>query len=199
MELVFATHNEHKIVEIRSLLPTNIQLKSLYDIGCTEEIPETSDTLQGNALLKASYVSDRYGLPCFADDTGLEVIALKGAPGVYSARYAGEPKNEAKNVQKLLQQLKGQKDRQAQFTTVIALCLGEKTHIFRGVIKGIITEIPKGQNGFGYDPIFQPEGFDKTFAQLSLDDKNRVSHRALAFGKLVNYLNEIYHELPENK
>ncbi len=191
MELVFATHNEHKLVEIRSLLSKNISLKSLYDIGCTEEIPETSDTLEGNALLKAKYVLDRYGLPCFADDTGLEVAALNGAPGVYSARYAGEPKNEARNVEKLLSQLDGQKDRRAQFTTIIALCLGKETYIFKGVIKGIITHIPRGSNGFGYDPVFQPEGEDKTFAELTLKEKNQLSHRARAFSKLINYLQEI--------
>ena len=191
MEFVFATHNEHKLEEIHSLLPKNISLKSLNDIGCTEEIPETSDTLEGNALLKAKYVLDRYGLPCFADDTGLEVAALNGAPGVYSARYAGEPKNEARNVEKLLSQLDGQQDRRAQFTTIIALCLGKETHIFKGVIKGIITHIPRGSNGFGYDPVFQPEGENKTFAELTLMEKNQLSHRARAFSKLIKYLQEI--------
>ncbi len=191
MELVFATHNEHKLVEIRSLLPKNIHLKSLDDIGCTEEIPETSETLEGNALLKAKYVLDRYGLPCFADDTGLEVAALHGAPGVFSARYAGEPKNETRNVEKLVSQLHGQKDRRAQFTTIIALCLGNETHIFKGVIKGVITNIPRGSNGFGYDPVFQPEGLDKTFAELTLKEKNQLSHRARAFSKLIKYLEEI--------
>lgn len=191
MELVFATHNEHKLAEIRSLLPKNIRLKSLDDIGCNEEIPETSETLEGNALLKAKYVLDTYGLPCFSDDTGLEVATLDGAPGVYSARYAGEPKNETRNVEKLLSQLHGQKDRRAQFTTIIALCLGKETHIFKGVIKGVITNIPRGSNGFGYDPIFQPEGVDKTFAELTLKDKNQLSHRARAFSKLINYLEEI--------
>ncbi len=191
MELVFATHNAHKLVEIRSLLPKNISIKSLDDIGCKEEIPETSETLEGNALLKAKYVLDRYGLPCFADDTGLEVAALNGAPGVYSARYAGEPKNEARNVEKLLGQLHGQKDRRAQFTTIIALCLGKETHIFKGVIEGIITDFPRGTNGFGYDPVFQAEGMDKTFAELTLKEKNELSHRARAFSKLINYLQEI--------
>lgn len=191
MELVFATHNEHKLAEIRSLLPKNIRLKSLDDIGCNEEIPETSETLEGNALLKAKYVLDTYGLPCFSDDTGLEVATLDGAPGVYSARYAGEPKNETRNVEKLLSQLHGQKDRRAQFTTIIALCLGKETHIFKGVIKGVITNIPRGSNGFGYDPVFQPEGVDKTFAELTLKDKNQLSHRARAFSKLINYLEEI--------
>jgi XTP/dITP diphosphohydrolase len=191
MELVFATHNEHKIEEIRSLLPKNISLRSLDDIGCTEEIPETSYTLEGNALLKATYVLDRYGLPCFADDTGLEVAVLNGAPGVYSARYAGEPKNEARNVEKLLSQLHGQKDRRAQFTTIISLCLGKETHIFKGVIEGVITTNPKGLNGFGYDPIFQPDGSNKTFAELSLSQKNQLSHRARACTKLINYLEEI--------
>lgn len=191
MELVFATHNEYKLEEIRSLLPKNISLKSLFDIGCTEEIPETSETLEGNALLKATYVADRYGLPCFADDTGLEVAALNGAPGVYSARYAGEPKNDARNVEKLLSQLDGQQDRRAQFTTIIALCLGKETYIFKGAIEGIITHIPRGSNGFGYDPVFQPDGMDKTFAELTLMEKNQLSHRARAFSKLINYLQEI--------
>ncbi len=191
MDLVFATHNEHKLAEIRSLLPKTIRLKSLDDIGCTEEIPETSETLEGNALLKAKYVLDQYGLPCFADDTGLEVAALDGAPGVYSARYAGEPKNEARNVEKLLSQLNGQKDRRAKFTTIIALCTRKETHIFKGVIEGVITNIPKGMNGFGYDPVFQPEGMDKTFAELTLKEKNQLSHRARAFSKLINYLEEI--------
>ena len=191
MELVFATHNEYKLEEIRSLLPKNIILKSLIDIGCTEEIPETSETLEGNALLKATYVADRYGLPCFADDTGLEVAALNGAPGVYSARYAGEPKNEVRNVAKLLSQLDGQQDRRAQFTTIIALCLGKETHIFKGAIEGIITHIPRGSNGFGYDPVFQPDGMDKTFAELTLMEKNQLSHRSRAFSKLINYLQEI--------
>lgn len=190
MELVFATHNEHKLVEIRSLLPKNISLRSLSDIGCNEEIPETSKTLEGNALLKAKYVADRYGLPCFADDTGLEVVALNGAPGVYSARYAGEPKNEARNVEKLLSQLHGQKDRRAQFTTIIALCLGKDTHIFKGVIEGVIANIPRGLNGFGYDPVFLPDEVDKTFAELTLKEKNQLSHRARAFSKLINYLKE---------
>jgi XTP/dITP diphosphohydrolase len=194
MDLVFATHNKHKLVEIRSLLPKNIRLKSLDDIGCTEEIPETSDTLEDNALLKAKYVLEHYRLPCFADDTGLEVAALNGAPGVYSARYAGEPKNEARNIEKLLSQLHGQKDRRAQFTTIIALCLGEETHIFKGVIKGMITNIPRGMNGFGYDPVFQAEGMDKTFAELTLGEKNQLSHRARAFSKLINYLDEIHNE-----
>lgn len=190
MELIFATHNEHKLVEIRSLLPQNITLRSLGDIGCTEEIPETSETLEGNALLKATYVLESYGLPCFADDTGLEVAALEGAPGVYSARYAGEPKNEARNSEKLLRQLEGHKDRRAQFTTIIALCLGKETHIFKGSVKGVITYAPRGLNGFGYDPVFQPDGLEKTFGELTLKEKNQLSHRARAFSKLISFLKE---------
>ncbi|NNJ88858.1 MAG: non-canonical purine NTP diphosphatase [Eudoraea sp.] len=194
MELIFATHNKHKLLEIGSLLPKNISLRSLDAIGCTEDIPETSETLEGNALLKAQYVLDHYGLSCFADDTGLEVHVLNGAPGVYSARYAGEPKNEERNIEKLLGQLHGLKDRRAQFTTIIALCLGKETHFFKGVIEGVITANPRGSNGFGYDPVFQADGMDKTFAELTFEEKNRLSHRARAFSKLVSYLEAIKEE-----
>ncbi|MGB5700007.1 non-canonical purine NTP diphosphatase [Muriicola sp.] len=191
MEFVFATHNEHKLEEIRDLLPKGIMLKSLNELGCKEEIAETSETLEGNARLKANYVMERYGLPCFADDTGLEVVALNGAPGVYSARYAGEPKNESRNIEKLLQHMSEQTDRRAQFTTVIALNLGQQTHIFYGIIPGIITMSPRGHHGFGYDAVFQPDGLNKTFAELSLKEKNQLSHRALAFSKLVNFLKKV--------
>lgn len=191
MEFVFATHNEHKLEEIRDLLPKGIMLKSLNELGCKEEIAETSETLEGNARLKANYVKERYGLPCFADDTGLEVVALNGAPGVYSARYAGEPKNESRNIEKLLQHMSEQTDRRAQFTTVIALNLGQQTHIFNGIIPGIITKSPRGHHGFGYDAVFQPDGLNKTFAELSLKEKNQLSHRALAFSKLVNFLKKV--------
>ncbi|QBA64421.1 non-canonical purine NTP diphosphatase [Muriicola soli] len=188
MELVFATHNLNKAKEILLQLPSQIHLITLRDIGCLEEIQETASTLQGNALLKASYVKEKYGFSCFADDTGLEVLALEGAPGVYSARYAGEPKNEAANMAKLLNELKGKKDRRAQFTTVIALCSDHGNHFFKGEVKGLITEKARGSNGFGYDPVFQPEGFDRTFAELSLEEKNQISHRARAFSKLLEFL-----------
>ncbi len=188
MELVFATHNQNKIKEIQSLLPNNIQLLSLPDIGCTEEIPETKNTLKGNAILKATQLLKHYGYPCFADDTGLEVVALHGAPGVFSARYAGEPKDDAANIQKLLYEMEQIADRRAQFTTVIALCLNNEIKIFKGVVKGEITENPRGVYGFGYDPVFQPAGYRKTFAELPLATKNKISHRALAFGKLLAYL-----------
>lgn len=191
MELVFATHNLNKAKEILPQLPAHIHLKTLKDIGCMDDIPETANTLQGNALIKASYVKEKYGLSCFADDTGLEVVTLGGAPGVYSARYAGEPKNEAANMAKLLKELKGKKDRQAQFTTVIALCFDQGNHFFKGEVKGQIIEKARGSNGFGYDPIFQPEGYDRTFAELSLEEKNQISHRARAFSKLLEFLNSL--------
>lgn len=188
MELVFATHNPNKIREIQQVLPPHITLLTLEDIGCGTEIPETADSLEGNALLKASFVLKNYGYPCFADDTGLEVDALDGAPGVYSARYAGTPKNEAANTEKLLKELKGKTNRQARFTTVIALCYGDETYLFRGEVEGEITEAPKGEKGFGYDPVFRPAGFDKTFAELTLEEKNQISHRARAVAQLLEHL-----------
>ncbi len=195
MELVFATHNTHKAHEIRKILPPYISLKTLQEIGCLEEIPETSDTLEGNALLKATHVLENYGFACFADDTGLEVTALGGAPGVYSARYAGHPKDDAKNLAKLLDNMRGISDRTARFTTIIALCLHGETHLFKGEVKGSITESPRGHLGFGYDPVFMPEGYQKTFAELSLEEKNRISHRARAFARLLAFLDT----LPDSK
>ena len=188
MELVFATHNPHKAEEIRKVLPPHISIKTLEEIGCLEEIPETSDTLEGNALLKANHVLENYGFACFADDTGLEVTALGGAPGVYSARYAGHPKNDAKNLAKLLDEMQGITDRTARFTTVIALCFQGKTHLFHGEVRGRITESPRGYQGFGYDPVFMPEGHDRTFAELTLEEKSSISHRARAFVKLMGFL-----------
>ncbi|GGD59168.1 non-canonical purine NTP diphosphatase [Muriicola marianensis] len=188
MELVFATHNPNKIREIQQVLPPHITLLTLEDIGCRTEIPETADSLEGNALLKASFVLENYGYPCFADDTGLEVDALDGAPGVFSARYAGTPKNEAANTEKLLKELQGKTNRQARFTTVIALCYGDETYLFRGEVEGEITEAPKGEKGFGYDPVFRPAGFDKTFAELTLEEKNQISHRARAVAELLEHL-----------
>ncbi len=193
MELVFATHNLNKVKEIQQVMPPHITLRTLEDIGCVEEIPETSDTLEGNALLKALHVVNKYGVACFADDTGLEVAALGGAPGVYSARYAGTPKNEARNMQKLLKELEGRADRKAQFTTVIALCTGRESHIFQGEVKGEITKSPRGGLGFGYDPVFRPEGYEKTFGELTLEEKNRISHRSMAVAKLLEYLEGLGH------
>lgn len=188
MKLVFATHNLHKLKEIQKLVPKNIQLLSLTDIDCFEDIAETATTIQGNALLKASYIQEHYHFNVFADDTGLEVEALNNAPGVFSARYAGEHKNDADNVQLLLKNMDGKVNRNAQFRTVIALCLEGTTYTFEGIAKGTITQTPAGCNGFGYDPIFIPEGYTSTFAELSSDEKNRISHRGKAFEKLLHFL-----------
>ncbi|WP_047245109.1 non-canonical purine NTP diphosphatase [Maribacter thermophilus] len=188
MKLVFATHNQNKLKEIQKLLPPFINLVSLTDLGCSEPIPETADTLKGNAKLKADYVSKTYQLPCFADDTGLLVNALNGAPGVYSARYAGEKNDANANMDKLLTNLKDKDDRSASFKTVIALNLNDETLFFEGSVKGQITKIKNGEKGFGYDPIFKPEGFDKTFAELPLETKNKIGHRGKAFSKLISYL-----------
>ncbi|MGO4918982.1 non-canonical purine NTP diphosphatase [Maribacter spongiicola] len=192
MKLVFATHNPNKLKEIQQLVPSYIELVSLDMIGCTTDIPETANTLEGNAKIKADFITDTYQLPCFADDTGLIVDSLNGDPGVYSARYAG-PENDANaNMDKLLANLNDQQDRNAYFNTVIALNLNGKTHIFDGKIHGEITEAKKGAHGFGYDPIFKPNGYNETFAQLPLSIKNEISHRALAFKKLITYLNSIH-------
>lgn len=191
MKLVFASNNKNKIKEIQSILNGSIQLLSLEDIGCHEEIPETANTIEGNAILKANYVTEKYGYDCFADDTGLEVTALNGEPGVYSARYAGEQKNAEDNMDKLLNSLIHKEDRSAQFKTVIALNLNEEQHLFTGIAKGEITSNKTGNNGFGYDPIFQPENYSETFAELASDVKNKISHRAKATRQLIDYLNSI--------
>jgi len=190
MRLCFASNNAHKLDEIRPLLPASVELLSLADIGCTEELPETQDTLEGNALQKARYVWDHFGVACFADDTGLEVTALAGAPGVYSARYAGPQRRAEDNVQKLLHELQGASDRSAQFRTVVALVLSDQeVHTFDGAVAGYITEQLQGTEGFGYDPIFQPaEGDGRTFAQMTLAEKNAISHRSRAVGGLVQFL-----------
>ena len=190
MKLVFATHNQHKLREIQALLPPNIQLLSLDDISCNEDIPETATTIEDNALLKAQYVQKQYHCNVFADDTGLEVQALNNAPGVYSARYAGEHKSDVDNVQLLLKNMEGISRREAQFKAVIALCLEDVVYTFEGIAKGNISTTPIGTNGFGYDPIFIPENSDKTFAELTQDEKNRISHRGKAFGKLLDFLNQ---------
>jgi len=188
MKLVFASNNKHKIKELKELLPEKFEIVSLEDIGCTEDIPETADTIEGNAILKANYITQNYDLPCFADDSGLEVEALGGAPGVYSARYAGEQKSDSDNIEKLLEQLKHSKNRKAQFKTVIVLNLNNEQHLFTGIIKGEIIISKRGINGFGYDPVFVAENSDKTFAELTSEEKNKVSHRARAVEKLSNYL-----------
>lgn len=190
MKLVFATHNEHKFKEVEALLPDYIELLSLSDINCHEDIPETAETLEGNAKIKADYVTKKYGLPCFSDDTGLLVDALNGAPGVYSSRYAGEQKNATDNMAKLLSELEGVQNRKAWFQTSIALNLNQENLFFEGVVEGKITTSTSGEKGFGYDPIFQPEGYQKTFAELSLEIKNQIGHRGRAIQKLVTYLNQ---------
>ncbi len=190
MELVFATHNKNKFTEVKSMLPGHIKLLSLDDIGCTEDIEETAETIEGNALLKARYVFDKYRLNCFADDTGLEVAALNNEPGVHSARYAGEHDSEA-NIQKLLKNLKGTADRSAQFKTAIAFLSNTVEKVFLGICEGDITQGPRGDLGFGYDPIFQPKEFDKTFAEMSLDQKSEIGHRGKAMVKLIEFLERI--------
>ncbi|MFL9843334.1 non-canonical purine NTP diphosphatase [Flavobacterium rhizosphaerae] len=190
MKLVFASNNKNKIEEIKHQLPGDIELLSLEDIGCFEEIPETATTIEGNAILKADYVTKNYGYNCFADDTGLEVTALNGAPGVYSARYAGEAKDANANMDKLLAELKTAKDRSANFKTVIALNLNGSQYLFTGIVNGIITEEKTGDKGFGYDPVFKPEGKNLTFAQISLQEKTAMSHRGRAVKKLIDFLNK---------
>lgn len=191
-KLVFATNNAHKLEEVSAILGDSINLLSLKDIDCHTDIPETADTLEGNALLKSSYVFTNYQLDCFADDTGLEVEALNGAPGVYSARYAeGEGHDAQANMLKLLHNMEGKENRKAQFRTVISLILDGKEYLFEGVIKGEIIKEKRGDSGFGYDPIFVPEGYNQTFAELGNDIKNRISHRALAVNKLCDFLRSL--------
>lgn len=188
MKLIFASHNEHKTTEIRQLLPPDIQLLSLNDLNYHDEIEESAATLEGNALLKATHVFTLFKLPCFADDSGLEVEALDNRPGVYSARYAGEPKNDDRNIAKLLDDLKESTNRSARFRTVITLILPTTSLSFEGIIEGEITHEKKGSNGFGYDSVFQPIESSITFAQMSLEQKNTISHRALALEKMISFL-----------
>lgn len=189
-KLVFATNNAHKLEEIRAILGEKVEILSLKDIHCDTDIPETADTLEGNAALKAEFIYKHYGLDCFADDTGLEVEALGGAPGVYSARYAGgEGHDSEANMKKLLKELSGETDRKAQFRTAICLIEGGEEHLFEGVVKGEIIEEKRGNSGFGYDPVFVPEGFSQTFAELGAEIKNQISHRARAVQRLCEYLN----------
>ena len=184
--LVLASNNAHKLEEIRAVLGSMYEIKGLKDIGCHDDIPETADTFAGNAIQKARYIKEHYGYDCFADDSGLEVDALGGAPGVFSARYSGGG-SEA-NMEKLLHNLTEKNERGAQFRTVIALLVGEETHLFEGIVRGTIIHERRGEGGFGYDPIFVPEGYDLTFAQLGSEVKNRISHRAKAVEKLAEYL-----------
>jgi len=187
-KLVFATNNAHKLAEVKAILEPQFTIISLNELNCNDEIPETADTLQGNALLKATYIHDKFGLDCFADDTGLEIAELNGEPGVYSARYAGEDNNSTNNMNKVLKLLENKTNRKACFRTVIALFQGENTIFFDGKINGDIALSPQGESGFGYDPIFIPEGFQLSFAQLSSEEKNSISHRAIAVSKLIDFL-----------
>jgi len=188
MKIVFATNNKHKVTEIKDLLNSKVKVLTLNDIGCFEEIEETEDTLEGNAKIKSDHVKNNYGYDCFADDTGLEVEALGGAPGVYSARYAGENASFEDNVNKLLKALEGESNRKARFRTVISLQLNGKQEFFEGICNGKIELVPKGAEGFGYDPIFTPDGFDMSFAEMDLSTKGKISHRGRAVAKLVEFL-----------
>lgn len=190
MKIVFATHNKHKLEEISNMLP-NIQIVSLSDINCNDEIPETANTLEGNAIIKADYITKKYGIPCFADDTGLLVDALNGEPGVYSARYAGEHGNSEKNMNLLLDNLKEKKNRTAKFVTVICLNINGEQHLFKGICPGEILHIKQGTKGFGYDPIFKPNGFNVSFAEMSMQEKGKISHRGLAIKKLITFLQNL--------
>lgn len=190
MKLVFATHNSHKLSEVQRMLPPGLTLLTLDEIGCHQEIPETADTIEGNAIQKARYVKERYGYDTFADDTGLEVRALDNAPGVYSARYAGEAKDNEANINLLLENLQQQSDRAAQFKTIFALCLGTELYTFEGIVRGEITHERHGAGGFGYDAVFLPEGYKDTFAQMTQEQKNRISHRGRALQKLSAFLEQ---------
>ena len=188
LNLVFATNNEHKLKEVREITGNSFSILSLKDIGCFDDIPETADTLEGNALLKAKYVKQKYGFDCFADDTGLEIKALNNAPGVYSARYAGEAKDSKANIRKALSELQNKTDRSARFRTVIALILSEEEYLFEGIVEGIIIDEERGETGFGYDPVFVPQGYKETFAELGAEAKNTISHRAEAVKKLKQFI-----------
>ncbi len=188
MEICFATNNEHKLAEVQQMLPDTIQLKTLQQIGCTAELPETQNTLEGNSRQKAEYVFEHFQYNCFADDTGLEVDALNGEPGVYSARYSGAQRNSQDNINLLLQKLEGQENRKARFRTSITLVLDGEYFQFDGIVEGRIIEAVRGQEGFGYDPVFVPDGYEQTFAEMSATEKNAISHRGRAIAKLVEFL-----------
>ena len=188
MKLCFASNNEHKLAEVRQILNNQYEIVSLAEIGCQEELPEEQENLEGNSHQKAAYVWQHYNINCFADDTGLEVIALNGEPGVYSARYAGPQRNNQENMQLLLQNLQGKTDRRAQFRTSITLILNGQVHQFNGIVTGTIAQAPSGEQGFGYDPIFIPDGFSQTFAQMTAAQKNSISHRGRALQALAAFL-----------
>lgn len=187
-KFVFATNNAHKLEEVSAILGKKIELLSMKDIDCNVDIPETADTLEGNALIKARYIFENYHLDCFADDTGLEVEALNGAPGVYSARYAGDAHDLEANMKKLLKEMENVENRRARFRTVFALIINGKEHLFEGIVKGEIIKNRKGTSGFGYDPVFVPEGYSQTFAEMGNELKNKISHRAMATQKLCHFL-----------
>jgi XTP/dITP diphosphohydrolase len=189
--LIIATNNKHKLEEISAMIGNAFELKTLTDIGCYDDIPETADTFEGNASLKSHYIFDRYHLNCFADDSGLEIEALNGEPGVYSARYAGTHGDHDANIDLVLKKMELANDRTAQFRTVISLIIDHKEYFFEGMVKGIIRRERSGTKGFGYDPIFQPDGYDITFAEMDLDEKNKISHRAIAIRKLIEFLKKI--------
>jgi XTP/dITP diphosphohydrolase len=197
MELVFASNNEHKIKEIRSILGNSFTLLSLSDLNITEDIPENEQTLEGNALSKVRYIHNSTGVNVFADDTGLEIDALDGLPGVHSARFAGEKKDSSANIEKVLKMLGTTKNRKARFRTVIALILEKNEYLFEGVVSGNIISKKRGAEGFGYDPVFIPDGKNQTFAEMDLSEKNKISHRARAFEKLREFMNQ--YEFPNNK
>lgn len=191
MQLVFATNNLNKVKEVQALIPAHIKLLTLKDIGCFEDVPETQPDIKGNAIQKAEYIKQNYGYDCFADDTGLEVDALNGQPGVFSARYAGPQRNDSDNMDLLLTNLKEKNNRNAQFKTVIALHINNKLDTFTGICKGEITTVKHGEKGFGYDPIFKPNGYTYTFAEMDLTEKNSIGHRGKAVQLLVNFLNNL--------
>ncbi len=191
MKIIFASNNKNKVQEIQNQVPEFIQIITLDEIGCTEEIEETENTIEGNAVLKANYITQKYGLPCFADDTGLEIEALNGEPGVYSARYAGENKNADKNMDLVLEKMQNQPNRKAQFKTVIALNINNEQHLFTGIVEGKIRNEKTGTHGFGYDPVFEPENLGRTFAEMSLAEKNTLSHRGRAVNQLVEFLRNL--------
>lgn len=191
MKLVLASNNKNKIAEIQQQVGSQFEIVSLEDIGCFVDIPETAETIEGNAILKANYVTENFGLPCFADDTGLEIESLNNQPGVYSARYAGEQKNAEDNMNLVLHKLATETNRNAQFKTIIALNINDQQHLFEGIVKGEITNEKSGNQGFGYDPIFQPQGLSITFAEMSLEQKSEISHRGIAVQKLIKFLSNL--------
>lgn len=188
MKLVFATSNQNKAKEIQKILPSFIQIMTLKDLELDDDIPETADTMEGNAILKSEYIVKRFGIDCFADDSGLEIEALEGAPGVYSARYAGEERDDEKNLQLVLSKMEKTTNRRARFKTVIALSVKNQMHLFEGIVEGKIGYHKKGELGFGYDPIFEPENCGKTFAEMAIDEKNKYSHRARAMEKMIRFI-----------